>query len=221
MWNCNEFQYCGLHGCLSPVVVDVNGDGFNLTNASGGVNFDITDSGNPTLVSWTSANSDDAWLALDRNGNGTIDSGAELFGNFTAQPEPPPGQEYNGFLALAEYDKAANGGNGDRVITRQDGIFGRLRLWQDFNHNGISETSELKTLAQLGLEKFELDYKMSKKTDEYGNEFRYRAKVSDARGKKVGRWAWDVFVMRNDLAMKPKPRMILGLFWRSCSRQGV
>lgn len=181
----------------SPIIIDVDHSGFSLTNAANGVNFDILALGSPQEISWTASGSTNAFLALDRNGNGTIDSGEELFGNVTPQPFPPAGGEHpNGFLALAEYDKTSNGGNQDGVITAQDSIFNQLRLWQDINHNGISEASELKTLPALGLAKIDLDYKESKRTDEYGNQFKYRSKVKDARGAQVGRWAWDVFLLR-------------------------
>jgi len=180
---------CEGGGFLSPIVVDVDGNGFSLTNSASGVVFNMLNDGVPLQLAWTSPGSTNAFIVLDRNGNSTIDIGAELFGDLTPQPNV---DSPNGFLALAEYDKPGSGGNGDGKITNRDAIFS-LKLWQDLNHNGVSESSELKALTGL-IEGIDLNYKESKRTDQNGNQFRYRAKVFGPGGQQGGRWAWDVFL---------------------------
>ena len=161
-----------------PLLIDVAGDGFRLTGGADGVPFDLNRDGTPERLSWTVGGSDD---------------GAEVFGNFTPQPPAPAP---NGFLALAEFDKTENGGNGDGVIDSGDAVYVRLRLWQDDDHDGVSDVGELHALDALGLARIGLDYKESKRTDEHGNQFRYRAKVDDAKSAKMNRWAWDVFLVK-------------------------
>jgi hypothetical protein len=179
---------------MSPIVIDLKGNTIRLTDAEHGVRFRITERDIWFWVAWTLPGSDDAWLALDRNGNGVIDNGTELFGNVTPQPKPPQGEQRNGFLALAVFDRPGDGGNRDGVIDDEDRVFARLRLWQDKNHNGISEASELSTLPAAGIRALGLRYELSKRTDQWGNQFRYRAPVHGAAGATVGEWAWDVFL---------------------------
>lgn len=175
----------------SPIIIDIGGDGFILTDASNGVYFDLRADGHPVRTAWISPDANNAWLTLDRNHNGVIDNGAELFGNFTPQP---PSSTPNGFLALAVFDLPANGGNGDGAIDGTDAVFAQLRLWKDANHNGISEPSELFPLGDADIGAIRLDYKESKFEDLYGNQFRYRARVEMKTQGKKNKWAYDVFL---------------------------
>lgn len=178
----------------SPIIIDTTGTGFHLTSAEQGVFFDISGTGHPIKIAWTEPGSGNAFLALDRDGDGKIDSGKELFGNFTEQPPSP---NPNGFLALAEFDKPENGGNGDGIIDSRDAVFSNLRLWIDDNHDGISQPSELHTLPELGIFSLSLKYTISWYTDQYDNHFRYKGVVNpDPKDgtSKDGRFDYDVFL---------------------------
>lgn len=181
-----DYLQCGQN---TPIVIDIAGDGIRLTSAGGGVFFDMFPDGKAELLAWTESNNDDSFLVLDRNDNGVIDSGIELFGNFTPQPYAP---NQNGFLALAVFDALDTGGNRDGWIDANDSIFTSLRLWRDANHDGVSQPSELSGLAPSGLRRLSLDFKESKKTDRHGNQFKYRSRVVASKRSDVGKFAWDV-----------------------------
>jgi hypothetical protein len=173
------------------VIVDVVGNGFALTNRTDGVMFDLDRNGVREQLPWTAAGSDDAWLVLDRDSNGWIDDGSELFGNFSPQPRSAA---QNGFLALAVFDRPENGGNANGWIDNGDTIFSELRLWQDVNHDGVSHPDELHALRRAGVRRISLEYRESRRVDQWGNWFRYRAKVIDGRGRDIGQWAYDVYL---------------------------
>lgn len=179
----------------SPILIDVNGNGFAMTSAEEGVSFDFYGTGHPVKLSWTARGSDDAWLALDLNGNGRIDDAGELFGNRTLVVGLNR-RAADGFEALAAYDTLPNGGNGDGIIGASDRIFSKLLLWRDSSHNGASEPGELSALAAAGILSIDLKYHLVLFVDEYGNAFRYRARVRSAKDTSVGRFAYDVFLIK-------------------------
>ncbi len=181
----NEWCECQ----YSPIIVDLAGNGIELTSAPDGVSFDLNADGNQEQIGWTSRLSDDGFLVLDRNGDGAIGDGTELFGGTTPQP---PSEQRNGFLALAVFDAVSGGGNADGYIDGRDPIFVSLRVWIDRDHDGIAGPLELRSLTDAGIRGFSLRYHESRRRDEFGNYFRYRAKVSDSIQRT--RWVWDVFL---------------------------
>jgi hypothetical protein len=145
----------------SALLVPLHASPVELTSAADGVLFDIDGDGYPDHVPWTPADSRVAFLAYDANGNGTIDSGKELFGNNTVAGRP------NGFAAL----HALAGGGGS--ITVDNPFFSRLLLWVDRNHNGFSEASELQPASDY-MGSIGLGYTRAQPRDGDGNQSRYR-----------------------------------------------
>lgn len=178
----------------SPIVLDVDGKGYFLTSAENGVKFDISGTGHAIQMGWTAQGADNAFLALP-DANGQIHSGKQLFGNFTPQP---PSKTPNGFAALAVYDLPTNGGNGDGIIDKRDAIFTSLRLWIDRNHDGIAQPDEIYTLPALGINSISLNYTLDRKTDQYGNQFRYRARLNPDKPDDAGKIVYDIFFVTLD-----------------------
>ena len=171
---------CIMPNC--PIIIDTANDGYHLTNVEDGVPFDLDADGTPELVAWTRAGSDDAFLAIDRNGNGRIDDGTELFGNhspvYGARSDVTAA---NGFEVLKFLDSLATAATRapDGRLDLRDPVFSKLLLWRDLNHNGVSEADELTRVVDEGIVAISTDYRIGKKVDRFGNEFR-----------QVGRLLW-------------------------------
>jgi hypothetical protein len=188
--------YCVNNLCQdhpSPILMDLENDGIHLTGLDDPVWFDIDADGAPDLMSWTDRG--ERLLALDRNGNGSIDDGGELFGTATRLSDGT--RALNGYVALAELDSWVFSGNGDGHLDSTDATFGSLRLWIDRNHDGISQPEELQTPAEAGIQRIDLDYRRSRRTDRYGNEFRFLGRAWKAGRGGVVRpiLTWDVFFL--------------------------
>ncbi|MBU6140976.1 MAG: hypothetical protein KGP29_05450 [Proteobacteria bacterium] len=150
---------------VDPLTLDLDNDGIELVNVTSSTAFfdlDVianedgtyTSDGVKEQVGWV--NSDDGLLTLDKNGNGEVDNILELFGKTNK----------TGTQELREYDlNDAEGasGVGDGVINSNDSVFSELRVWQDFNQNGLSEASKINKLRLLS------DYKIASLEVAQGN----------------------------------------------------
>jgi hypothetical protein len=175
-----------------PLLISIRDTEYRLTSFAQGVSFDLNTDGHAERTAWTTFETDDAFLVLDRNFNGQIDDGMEIFGDRTPQI---PSANPNGFRALALFDDSLSGGNEDGRIDANDSIFGSLMLWTDLNHNGRSEPKELRSLEGI-IEAIDLSYQRSFGRDEHGHEYRYWAPVERAHGSSGAIMAWNVFFAR-------------------------
>jgi hypothetical protein len=145
-----------------PLAIDLDGDGIEtvgIPTTGIPILFDHDADGVKTGTGWLKG--DDAWLVLDRDGNGTIDSGRELFGVDTVITRygptllPYQGNALDGFGALRDLDGAnaayPTSSPFDGVFDSRDSAFGQVRLWRDLNQDGVSQANELSTLASLGI----------------------------------------------------------------------
>ena len=162
---------------IDPLALDLNGNGIETLAANGhdGAMFDHERSGIRTATGWVHGN--DGILVYDRNGDGKINDGGEIFGDNTLLKNGKTAA--HGFEAAAELDD-----NGDGKLDAADSAFGKLGVWRDLNHNGISEAGEIFTLKDLRIQSLNLGYTQADKdlgngntlaevgsyTDEDGNE---------------------------------------------------
>jgi hypothetical protein len=177
---------CGCCATFSPIIINMDGKAIGMSDAVHGALFDINGLRHMFMVVWPTTPTMNAWLARDVNGNGAIDSGAELFGNATRLRG---GIAKQGFQALEEFDA-----NHDGLVDAADPMYSSLLLWFDVNRDGASTSDELVPFSSR-FTAVATDARESGKTDSYGNAFRFRAKVF-VGGRREGptQWfAYDVF----------------------------
>ena len=146
-----------------PLTLDLDNDGLETVgiNTTTPILFDHDADGIKTATGWVK--SDDAFLVLDRNGNGTIDSGRELFGDSTSLAAG--GTAADGFAALAQEDS-----NGDGLVNTSDAHWSSLRLWRDLNQDGVSQADELFTLESQNIASLTVAKTENSKTLSNGNQ---------------------------------------------------
>ena len=145
-----------------PLVLDLDGDGLEtLGPTQSNVLFDHDADGIKTATGWVKP--DDGFLVMDRNNNGVIDNGRELFGDAT--PLYAGGTAADGFAALAQEDT-----NGDGRVDHLDANWSKLRVWRDLNQDGVSQSNELLTMGNAGIAGFNVARTINSATLANGNQ---------------------------------------------------
>ena len=158
-----------------PLTLDLNGNGIETLAANGhdGALFDHERSGIRTGTGWVHSN--DGILVYDRNDDGKINNGGELFGDNTLLKDGSTAA--HGFAALAELDE-----NGDGKVDAADSAFKKLGVWRDLNHNGISEEGEISSLEDVRVQSLNLAYKNADQNLGNGNTLAEVGSYTDADG---------------------------------------
>jgi hypothetical protein len=162
-------------------MLDLQGNGVKLSGPNPAVYFDLSNDGNLDHTSWSRVQTKDGFLVLDKNGNGLIDNGGEMFGNATTRLLSASISAH-GYEALAEYDDLRLGGNGDGWISSEDRIFPHLRVWLDTNRDAATQPGELRSLEDVDVGSISLAYEVDGHVDQWGNAFRLTSDVVFADG---------------------------------------
>ncbi|NUT68961.1 calcium-binding protein, partial [Pseudomonas corrugata] len=158
---------------VSPLILDLDGDGVETLSLSSGVYFDHDGNGFAESTGWVGK--DDGLLIWDRNGNGQIDDGSELFGNYTHLTN---GQiATNGFSVLADLDS-----NHDGKIDANDAAFGQLGVWKDSNSDAKLDEGELLSLGEANVQSLSVGYVDENTTDSQGNKVLQSGTYTDSSG---------------------------------------
>ena len=165
--NCDNQSNINCNG--SPIIID-KGARFELTGIDDGVAFDLDADGKLDRTSWSAPESEIAFLALDRNGNGIIDDGGELFGNYSRLPNGE--MAANGFELLKTLDD-----NVDSRVDSCDGVWPLLLLWTDRDHDGISRAEEMIPITASGITALQCHYRWTGRRDRHGNVFRWMSSI--------------------------------------------
>jgi hypothetical protein len=144
-----------------------------LTTREDGVLFDLNGDGKLEQVAWTKPDTATAFLAIDRNGNGVIDSGREL----VAYPSAQPGLSAIDTLTNMPQSQDDTDEGGPAWINHRDEVYEQLLLWTDSNHNGVSEPNELRKVSDV-LTRIGLGCVRFNRPDDYGNVFVFQCWVS-------------------------------------------
>lgn len=160
-------------GCaakVSPLIIDMANTGINMSAPLSGVDFDINADGKLDRISWPLEDTA-MFLFIDKNSDGNVNNGGELFGDHTIGPDGIVAP--NGFAALKKYDD-----NFDNVIDKNDKAFNTIiKFWTDKNHNAKVESGEAKTFEELGIVSIDLSYVEVHEYDRYGNDNALRSVI--------------------------------------------